>query len=89
MALRRRQRTRTRTASTARRSRAKDNQGLLPVLAQAVTQVQNAIAKGDNRPSVRSRFQVIAFVTREERARVLSDEKMPAGAKTAYLKRLD
>ena len=89
MALRRRQRTRTRTASTARRSRAKDNQGLLPVLAQAVTQVQNAIAKGDNRPSVRSRFQVIAFVTREERARVLSDEKMAAAAKTAYLKRLD
>ena len=34
-------------------------------------------------------FQVIAFVTREERARVLSDEKMPAAAKTAYLKRLD
>ncbi|MEI2640972.1 MAG: SNF2-related protein [Candidatus Nanopelagicales bacterium] len=62
---------------------------MLPVLAQAVTQVQNAIAKGDNRPSVRSRFQVIAFVTREERARVLSDEKMPAAAKTAYLKRLD
>ena len=90
MAKRRRERSRGRANSTRAPRRArKDNEGLLPVLAQAVRQVEAAIYSGDHRMSVRSKFQVIALLTREERARVMSDPGTSKEFKDAQLKRLD
>jgi superfamily II DNA or RNA helicase len=59
------------------------------VLARAVREVEGAVERGAVRPSVRTKFQVVALLVREERSRVNHD----AGASDAYraeqLRRLD
>ena len=69
--------------------RARNNDGLIPVLAQAVRQVEAAVNTGSAPASMRSKFQVVALLTREERARVLADETTTEAHKTEQLKRLD
>ena len=86
---------RRRTRSNDRRStsrgprRVRNNEGLIPVLAQAVRQVESAINSGDARASVRTKFQVVALLTREERARIMADETSTDAHKAEQLKRLD
>jgi hypothetical protein len=51
--------------------------------------VEAAIYRGDHRASVRSKFQVVALLTREERARVMADPGTSKAFKDAQMKRLD
>jgi hypothetical protein len=50
-----------------------DNEGIIPVLARAVREVENAVQRGPVAPSVRTKFQVVALLVREERATLKAD----------------
>ncbi len=79
-----------RTAPRDRRhSRAGDDEGIIPVLAKAVRQVEAAAQRGKVRPSGRTAYQVVALLVREERARVKEDPSVPEAERTAVLTRLD
>ena len=67
----------TRTAQRSRRVRDLDNEGIIPVLARAVREVENGVARGDVRRSLRTKFQVVALLVREERTRVRADTESP------------
>ncbi|HLN78246.1 MAG TPA: DEAD/DEAH box helicase [Nocardioidaceae bacterium] len=71
------------------RVRARDNEGIIPVLARAVREVEAAVQRGPVMPSVRTKFQVVALLVREERARVRSDETGSEAHRAEQLKRLD
>ncbi|GEP48238.1 DEAD/DEAH box helicase [Microbacterium saccharophilum] len=87
------------TASTARKSssrrrsgssaRRDDDAPLIPILARKVREVEAKAQRGKLGPTNRVKFQVIAFLVREERARVKADEDVPAAARAELLKRLD
>ena len=79
----------TRTAQRSRRVRDLDNEGIIPVLARAVREVENGVARGDVRRSLRTKFQVIALLVREERDRVRADGASSEAHKAEQLKRLD
>jgi len=68
-------RTATRAAAPQARSRARktDNEGIIPVLARAVREVEASAQRGPVKPSGRTKFQVVAQLAREERARVRAD----------------
>ncbi len=74
----------TRTAQ-----RRRDNDGILPVLAKAVREVENAVQRGQITGGQRTKFQVAALLAREERARVRVDPELTDGQRDAQLKRLD
>jgi hypothetical protein len=59
------------------------------VLARAVREVEAAVQRGRVTPAVRARFQAIALLLREERARILADGKSSDGHRGEQLKRLD
>ena len=61
----------------------------MPVLARVAREVQAEVQRGSIRPSVRTKFQVLALLAREERARVMADESSSEAARAAQLKRLD
>ncbi|WP_131104904.1 DEAD/DEAH box helicase [Ornithinimicrobium sufpigmenti] len=73
---------------TQRRPRP-DNDGLIQVLAKVVREVESAVQRGHASPSTRTKFQVVALLMREERARVKADETKAAARRTEDLKRLD
>ncbi|HLR84531.1 MAG TPA: SNF2-related protein, partial [Nocardioidaceae bacterium] len=75
----------SRTAPRGRR-RAQDSGGIIPVLAKAVRAVENGVQRGKIE---RARFQVIALLVREERARLKADESLSEDKRAAELKRLD
>ena len=79
----------TRTAQRTRRVRDLDNEGIIPVLARAVREVENGVARGDVRRSLRTKFQVVALLAREERTRVRADDESSEAYKAEQLKRLD
>ena len=62
---------------------------MIPVLADATREVENAVRKTPIRPSTRTKFQVVALLVREERARVNADPELSAAKRTEQLKRLD
>jgi hypothetical protein len=72
-----------------RRPRARDNEGLIPVLARAVREVEAAVQRGRVAPSVLTKFQVVALLVREERARVNADRTPSEAQRTEQLRRLD
>ena len=72
-----------------RRGRDLDNDGIIPVLARAVREVEQSAERGRVQPSGRTKFQVIALLVREERSRVKGDESLTEAQRTAQLKRLD
>ncbi|WP_223695131.1 DEAD/DEAH box helicase [Leifsonia poae] len=82
-----------RTASSRpqqRRTRHANNDGLIPVLARKVREVEAKAADGKKLgPTNRTKFQVIAFLMREERARAKSDTELGDAARAEQLKRLD
>ena len=55
-----------------RAARARDAEGVLPVLGKAVRDIELAVQRGRVRPSTRSSFQAVALLVREERGRVQS-----------------
>lgn len=62
---------------------------IIPILARKVREVEAKAARGKVGPTNRTRFQVIALLVREERARVKTDPGLSAAARTELLKRLD
>ncbi len=61
----------------------------MPVLARAVREVEGAVERSAVRPSIRTKFQVIALLVREERARVNSDASATDTYRAEQLRRLD
>ncbi len=79
-----------RTPSRApRRVRPRDNEGIIPVLARVVREVETAVQRGSVMPSIRTKFQVVALLVREERARVKADDQLTDAQRAEQLKRLD
>jgi hypothetical protein len=81
--------TATATRTRSPRKGAFDNTGLIPVLARAVREVETAASRGPVGPSGRTKFQVIALLVREERARAKTDATLGEEARAETLKRLD
>jgi hypothetical protein len=72
-----------------RRGRPLDNEGIIPVLARAVREVETDAQRGRVKPSGRAKFQVVALLVREERARLKSDTTVTVAERDGQLKRLD
>lgn len=66
-----------------------DQDGIIPVLAQVARQVDNAVRRPPTRPALRTKFQVVALLVREEKARVKADAALTEAKRTQELKRLD
>ncbi|MCI1017790.1 DEAD/DEAH box helicase [Microbacterium sp. C5A9] len=81
----------TATAATRRKktSRRDDEAPLIPILARKVREIEAKSQRGKLGPTNRVKFQVIAFLVREERARVKADSEIADGARAELLKRLD
>ncbi|MDQ4212391.1 DEAD/DEAH box helicase [Microbacterium capsulatum] len=81
------------TATTATRrkrtSRRDEDAPLIPILARKVREIEAKAQRGKLGPTNRVKFQVIAFLVREERARVKSDAGIGDVARAELLKRLD
>jgi len=87
------------TASTARSanqrrrkpttSRRDDEAPVIPILARKVREIEAKAQRGKLGPTNRVKFQVIAFLVREERARVKADTAITDAARSELLKRLD
>jgi hypothetical protein len=84
LAQRQRRSGQTGTAKRGHR-RPRDNDGILPVLAKAVREVEASVQRGRSQPA---KFQAIALLVREERARVKTALAGDA-QREAQLKRLD
>ncbi|WP_084037917.1 DEAD/DEAH box helicase [Demequina sp. NBRC 110053] len=82
---------RSRTGAGTQRRRAKrpSEKGLIPLLAALAGEVDRALQRPPIRPSVRTKFQVVALLVREERANVKADESLSGPARDELLKRLD
>ncbi|MDQ1643770.1 MAG: hypothetical protein QOJ90_3121 [Actinomycetota bacterium] len=61
----------------------------MPVLARTVREVEKAVVRGPVMPSVRTKFQVVALLAREERARVRTDDSSRPAQRAEAIKRLD
>jgi hypothetical protein len=70
-------------------SRRDDEAPLIPILARKVREVEAKAQHGKLGPTNRTKFQVIAFLVREERARVKADAELTDSARAELLKRLD
>jgi hypothetical protein len=84
----------TATAGSARRrksssARRDDEAPLIPILARKVREVEAKAQRGKLGPTNRVKFQVIAFLVREERARVKADGELADASRAELLKRLD
>src|SRR6478735_955217 len=78
--------TRRRRPSASRRD---DEAPIIPILARKVREVEAKAQRGKLGPTNRVKFQVIAFLVREERARVKGDATIPDATRSELLKRLD
>jgi hypothetical protein len=79
-------------AQTRQRQRTRsrdDDAPIIPILARKVREVETKAQKGKLGPTNRTKFQVIALLMREERARVKADGEVTDAARTELLKRLD
>ncbi|WP_434969940.1 DEAD/DEAH box helicase [Microbacterium sp. bgisy207] len=77
---------RRKKSSSARRD---DEAPIIPILARKVREVEAKAQRGKLGPTNRVKFQVIAFLVREERARVKADSSITDAARVELLKRLD
>ncbi|GAA1747938.1 DEAD/DEAH box helicase [Agromyces humatus] len=79
-------------AQTRQRQRTRsrdDDAPIIPILARKVREVEQKAQKGKLGPTNRTKFQVIALLMREERARVKADTEVADAARVELLKRLD
>ena len=79
-------------AQTRQRQRTRsrdDDAPIIPILARKVREVEEKAQKGKLGPTNRTKFQVIALLMREERARVKADTELSDAARAELLKRLD
>nr|WP_199520997.1 DEAD/DEAH box helicase [Jiangella anatolica] len=61
----------------------------MSVLARAVREVEASVQRGSVKPSVRTKFHVIALLVRDERASVKADDSHSEAYRAEQLKRLD
>jgi len=80
---------RRQSGATRRRTKPLDNEGIMPVLAKAVRDVESRAQRGPLNHAQRTRFQVIGLLVRDERGRVKGDTDMTEAMRTEQLKRLD
>jgi hypothetical protein len=79
-------------AQTKQRQRTRsrdDDAPIIPILARKVREVEAKAQNGKVGPTNRTKFQVIALLMREERARVKADLEIAEPARVELLKRLD
>ncbi|WOF22058.1 DEAD/DEAH box helicase [Microbacterium betulae] len=74
------------TSSSARRD---EEAPIIPILARKVREIEAKAQRNKLGPTNRVKFQVIAFLVREERARVKADAALADGVRAELLKRLD
>ena len=74
-------------ARTATKHR--DNEGIIPILARAVREVENDVERGRVTLSTRNKFQVIALLVREERASMKTNDALTPADREKQLTRLD
>lgn len=77
------------TGAQRRRAPRRAEHGLIPVLAEVAREVDSAVRRPPTRPAVRTKFQVVGLLMREERARVMADESLTESKRGQQLKRLD
>ena len=70
------------------RGRGRDEQGIIPVLAKAVREIELDVQRARVRPLTRTTFQVVALLVRQERNRVKADGGSES-QRTEQLKRID
>ncbi len=66
-----------------------DQQGIIPVLARAVREVENAVQRGRVTTTDRTKYHVVAILAREERVRVRGDRSIEDARRDTELKRLE
>jgi len=71
------------------RKRHTHNEGIIPLLARAVREVEASAQRGKASSANRTKFHVIALLMREERARVRTEEGISDTERVETLKRLD
>lgn len=79
-------------AQTRQRQRTRsrdDDAPIIPILARKVREVEQKAQKNKLGPTNRTKFQVIALLMREERARVKADGEITDATRAELLKRLD
>ena len=79
----------TRRAAPQGQRRSREPQDVIAVLARAVREVEAAAQRGSVTPSVRTKFQAVALLVREEHARVRAEEGTSDTRRAEQLKRLD
>jgi len=77
--------------ANAKRGRKKplDDEGIIPVLARAVREVESSASRGKVTGHNRTKFQVAALLVREERQRAKEDTGASVAQRQEALKRLD
>ncbi|MEJ3653366.1 DEAD/DEAH box helicase [Actinomycetes bacterium KLBMP 9759] len=78
-----------RNAPRNRPGRDRSRDDIVSVLAHAVREIEAAIRNGRVTSTTRTKFQAIALMLREERARVLANESNTETQRTERLKRID
>ena len=84
-----RRQTGARRAAPRNQRRGRDRDDVIAVLARAVREVEAAAERGRVTPAVRTKFQAIALLVREQHARVKADEALGDTRRAEELKRLD
>jgi hypothetical protein len=79
----------TRRTAPRNQRRVRDGDDVMSVLARTVREVEAAAQRGPVTPAVRTKFQVVALLVREEHARVRADETSSDTHRAEQLKRLD
>ena len=77
-----------RTAAPRRQRRVREPDDLISVLARTVREVEAAVHRGPATPALRTKFQVVALLVREEHARIRAEETRN-DPRAEQLKRLD
>jgi len=80
---------RTERRAHRRRTSHPAKQGIISVLAEVARDVDSAVRRPPTRPAVRTKFQVVALLVREERTRVLADKGPTEAQRAKQLKQLE
>jgi hypothetical protein len=80
---------RTRARRPRGSANSRSNDGILPVLARVVREVEADVRRGRTGQATRAKFQAVAMLTREERTKVKADTTVTEAFRTEQLRRLD
>ena len=79
-------RTRARRPRGSGGANGRSNDGILPVLARVVREVEADVRRGRIGQATRAKFQAVAMLTREERTKVKSDTAATESFRTEQLR---